>query len=124
RVGGTELEGVWDGDRQPRTTVLSPTELEEPLAPRLHRHFGEELLRAFRLAVLSRPGRKNPLTKGRSTSWVAKHSGHSISMVVSTPHSTRPNAATRKSASRLQRSSRYWRVALGSAPSMSKPRYD
>jgi hypothetical protein len=121
-IGGRQVEGVVQRHREARASVLLPAELEEALAPRLHVHVGEELLRAFRLAVLSLPGRKNPLSKGSSTSCVWKHSGHSISMVVSTPQSTRSNSSTRKSASRIVRSSRNWRFAFASTPSISSTR--
>lgn len=81
--------------------VLSPAQLEEPLAPALQAHAREELVRSRRLAVLAFPGRKKPRSKGSSTSWSVKHSGHSTSMAVSTPQSTRSNSSTRKSASRM-----------------------
>ena len=63
--------------------MLLPTELEEFFVPVLKLDAREELLgaRFFRL----RSGKKNPFSKGRSMRVVPKHSGHSTSMLVSTP---------------------------------------
>lgn len=118
-----QLKRVCERNGEARAAVLLPAELKEAFAPDVQRQLREELLRAFLRSVLSRPGRKNPRLKGSSTSWTEKHVGHSISIVVSTPQSTRSNSSTRKSASRIVRSSRNWRLPLASTPSISSTRY-
>src|SRR5690606_14312171 len=121
-VDGGEVEGLGERGAEPRAAVLSPAQLEEALAPAVEAHPREELLRSRRLAVLAFPGRKNPRSKGSSTSWTVKHSGHSTSMAVSTPQSTRSNSSTRKSASRRLRSSRKRRLSFSGTPSTSSTR--
>ena len=63
-IGGRQVEGVVQRHCEARASVLLPAELEEALAPRLHVHVGEELLRAFRLAVLSCPAGRTPCRRG------------------------------------------------------------
>src|SRR5690606_21037910 len=92
-IGNRQFQCFAHGDCQSRAAVLVPAKLKHAFAPRMQVDAREELLRSRLRAVLARAGMKNVRSKGRSTSCVAKHSGHSISIVVSTPQSTRSNSS-------------------------------
>src|SRR5690606_5133848 len=121
-VGGGHGEHLRQACAEARASVLSPAHLEDALAPAIDVYPWKELVRPRRRAARSLPGMKKVRSKGRSTSWVAKHSGHSISMPVSTPQSTRSNSSTRKSASRRLRSSMNFFLSRASMPSTSSTR--